>query len=216
MKNITIFLIAAFLSVCSASAQSYENNGFRRTDYRDNDSRKNGLVVSLGAAVNYYYGPGDRNIEEFENDRLNWQANGMLGLTITRDRNDRRTMIAGFGSFGINNDETVKNIFNDQSYISLATDQSSSNSVYQLEGGLLIAEVFRISTGVGQQVFNKQILISNDGIETEATSLKYNSTTVGFNFNVSAVAININCSFNYGQDYNKTVIVPSAGLMLRF
>lgn len=216
MKNITVFIIAASLSVCSAHAQNYENDDFRRTDYRGNDSRKNGLVVSLGAAANYYYGPGDRNLGEFENNRLNWQANGMLGLTIARDKNDRRTMIAGFGSFGVNNDETVKNILNDQEYISLATDQSSSNSVYQLEGGLLIAEVFRISTGAGQQVFNKQTLVSKEGIETEATSLKYNSTTVGFNFNVSAVAITINCSFHYGQDYNKTVIVPSAGLMLRF
>ncbi len=209
MKNITIFLITAFLSVFSVNAQNRQNNG-------NGNNKSNGFVVSLGAAVNYYYGPGERNFSDFENDRLNWQANGMLGLTIARDKNDRRTMIAGFGTFGINNKQTVNNIFDDQGYVSLATGQGSSNNVYQLEGGLLIAEVFRISTGVGQQVFNKQLLISKDGIQTQATSLKYNSTTVGFNFNVSAVAIIINCSFNYGQDYNKTVVVPSAGLMLRF
>ncbi len=206
MKNITFFLIAAFLSVFSANGQ---NN-------RNSNNKSNGFVISLGAAANYYYGPGDRNFGEFENNRINWQGNGMLGITIARDKNDRRTMLAGFGSFGINNKQTVNNIFDDQGYVSLATDQASSNNVYQLEGGLLIAEVFRISTGAGQQVFNKQVLISKDGIQTQATSLKYNSTTVGFNFNVSAVAINFNCSFNYGQDYNTTVIVPSAGLMLRF
>jgi len=80
----------------------------------------------------------------------------------------------------------------------------------------LIGEVFRISTGVGQQVFNKQTIASDNGIQFQATSLKYNSTTVGFNFNISAVAIILNCSFEYGQDYTKTVIVPSAGLMLHF
>lgn len=207
MKNITIFLTAFFLSVFSVNAQNGQNNG---------NNKSNGFVISLGAAANYYYGPGDRNFGEYENDRLNWQVNGMLGLTIARDKNDRRTMVAGFGSFGINNRQTIKNIFDDQGYVSLATDQSSSNNAYQLEGGLLVAEVFRISTGVGQQIFNKQALISKDGIQTQATSLKYNSTTVGFNFNVSAVAIIINCSFHYGQDYNKTVVVPSAGLMLRF
>ena len=214
MKNFTVFLIASFLSVLSANGQSSQN--YKNDDPGKNVNKSNGFVISLGASANYYYGPGDRNFGKYENDRLNWQVNGMLGLTIARDKNNRRTMLAGFGSFGINNKQTINNIFDDQGYVSLATDQSSSNNVYQLEGGLLISEVFRISTGVGQQIFNKQVLISKDGIQTQATSLKYNSTTVGFNFNVSAVAIIINCSFDYGQDYNKTVVVPSAGLMLRF
>lgn len=207
MKNITTFLIAISFSVFSANAQN---------DNRNNNNRKSGIVISLGAAANYYYGPGDENFGKFDNDRLNWQINGMLGLTIARDRNGHRTMLAGFGSFGLNDAQTVQHIFDDQGYVTLATDENSSNNVYQLEGGLLIAEVFRISTGVGQQIFTKQVLASDNGISLEATSLKYNSTTVGFNFNVSAVAITINCSFNYGQDYTKTVIVPSAGLMLRF
>lgn len=181
-------------------------------------SRKSGIAVSLGAAANYYYGPGDRNFGEFDNNRLNWQANGMLGLTIARDQNDHRTMIAGFGSFGMNNASTLSNILNDQHYVTTALDQSSTNNFYQLEAGLLIGEVFRISTGVGQQVFNKQTMVntSTTEIKTGVTSLKYNSTTVGFNFNVAAVAIVVNCNFEYGKDFTKTIVVPSAGLMLRF
>ena len=115
-------------------------------------------------------------------------------------------MIAGFGSFGINNATTMGQIFEDQGYTTLAANQNSSNNMYQLEGGLLIAEVFRISTGVGQQLFNKQTIASGNGIDFQATSLKYNSTTVGFNFNVSVVAIVLDCSFEYGQDYSKTVL----------
>lgn len=215
MKNFNPLLIAFFFITLSVNAQNNRND--YRNNYRSDNTRSSGIVVSIGAAANYYYGPGDENFGKFDNDRLNWQANGMLGLTIARDRNDHRTMIAGFGSFGMNNAKTVGHILNDQGYVTTALNQNSSNNVYQLEGGLLIAEVFRISTGVGQQVFNKQNLASIDnGIKTGATSLKYNSTTVGFNFNISAVAIIINCNFEYGQDFNKTVIVPSAGLMLRF
>jgi len=209
MKNtlLFIFCIVAF----SAKAQ----NDYRNTDDR-NDSRSSGIAVSLGAAANYYYGPGNQNFDKYQSDRLNWQINGMLGLTIARGQSGRRTMIAGFGSFGMNNDETIQHIFEDQKYITTATDQSSANNVYNIEGGLLIGEVFRVSTGVGQQIFNKQTLVSDDGVNFQTTSLKYNSTTLGFNFNVSAVSIIINCNFQYGQDYTKTVIVPSAGLMLRF
>lgn len=209
MKNtlLFIFCIVAF----SATAQ----NGYRNNVDR-NDSRSSGIAVSLGAAANYYYGPGNQNFDKYQSDRLNWQINGMLGLTIARSQSGRRTMIAGFGSFGMNNDETLKHIFEDQKYITTATDQSSANNVYNIEGGLLIGEVFRVSTGVGQQIFNKQTLVSDDGVNFQTTSLKYNSTTLGFNFNVSAVSIIINCNFQYGQDYTKTVIVPSAGLMLRF
>lgn len=203
MKKHFIFLILFFLCVRFVSAQS-------------NAGTSNGVVVSLGAAANYYYGPGDRNFDKYESDRLNWQVNGMLGLTIARSNSGRRTMLAGFGSFGMNNAKTVSHILDDQGYVTTATGQNSNNNVYELEGGLLIGEVFRISTGVGQQVFNKQTILSDNGISTLATSLKYNSTTVGFNFNVSAVAIIINCNFDYGQDYTKTVIKPSAGLMMHF
>lgn len=208
MKKIAFCLIAVTCSFFSAKAQN--------TDYNNRSSKKSGVAVSIGAAANYYYGPGDLNFDKFDNDRLNYQLNAMLGLTIGRDRNDHRTMLAGFGSFGINNASTMENIFSDQGYVTTALDQNSSNNFYQLEGGLLIAEVFRISTGVGQQIFNKQTIASNNGVSLEATSLKYNSTTVGFNFNVAAFAIVINCNFEYGQDFTKTVVVPSAGLMLRF
>ncbi|MEO6905391.1 MAG: hypothetical protein ABI148_03460 [Ginsengibacter sp.] len=212
MKNSIIVILILLASAFSVKAQTE----YRNIDQKSNNSKNSGITISLGAAANYYYGPGNRNFDKYESDRLNWQANGMLGLTIARDKSDHRTMLAGFGSFGMNNASTVSHILEDQKYVTSAIDQNSNNNVYQIEGGLLIGEVFRISTGLGQQIFNKQILLSDNGIETEATSLKYNSTTVGFNFNVSAVAIIINCSFEYGRDFTKTVIKPSAGLMLRF
>lgn len=211
MKNTILFLILFLSAGITANAQNNFTN-----DNQNNNARNSGIVISLGGAANYYYGRGNRNFDKYESNRLNWQANGMLGLTIARDKSGHRTMLAGFGSFGMNTGETVNHIFDDQGYVTLSPFQNSSNNVYSIEGGLLIGEVFRISTGVGQQVFNKQTIASDNGIQFEATSLKYNSTTVGFNFNISAVAVIINCSFEYGQDFTKTVIVPSAGLMLRF
>lgn len=213
MKKIIYTLLICFPLVSAAQSNRFNNNN---TD-NNYGPRSSGVAIAIGASINYYYGPGDENFGKFDDDRLNWKADGMLGITIARDRNDHRTMIAGFGSFGMNNSKTVGHILDDQNYITTAISQSNSNNVYQLEGGLLIAELFRISTGVGQQIFNKQDLVSTtNGAKLGATSLKYNSTTVGFNFNVSAVSITLNCNFQYGQDFDKTIIVPSAGLLLRF
>lgn len=201
MKVLLIFSTAMIFAL-SGKAQS--------------DRKAGGINVSLGASAVYYYGAGDRNFDKFENDRVNWQINAMLGITLATDKNNRRTILAGFGGFGLNNSSTITRIFEDQGYVTTIADQSNTNSSYQVEGGLFIAEILRISTGVGQQVFNKQTIASSDGsIELDATSLRYNSTTVGFNFKLGAVGVNVNCNFNYGKDYNKTVIIPSAGLMVR-
>jgi hypothetical protein len=199
MKKLLITLLVVSVGAMGARAQE-----------------KSGIAVQLGAAANYYYGQGNHNFNSFDDNRVNYQVNGMLGLTILGDKNDHRTMLAGFGTAGLNNRSTIKNIFNDQGYTPILADQSNSNIMYRLEGGLLIGELLRISTGVGQQVFDEQTLVSGDGISLNTTSLQYYSTTVGFNLNVSTVAIVVDVNFNYGKDYNKTVVIPSAGLMFRF
>ncbi len=213
MKNqlVLIFLLVS-LSTISTKAQNSNNNNNNNNNNRNNS----GLALNLGASVNYYYGQGSRNFGQFENNRVNWQLNGMLGITVARDKGGRRSMIAGFGTYGFNNKNTISEIFKDQRYTTLALDQSAANNFYQLEGGLLLAEVLRISTGVGQQNFNGQPLVSPNGIQTNVTFLKYNSSTVGLNLNLSSIAWVINCNFAYGQDFNRTVITPSTGLMLRF
>src|SRR5579875_167158 len=130
-------------------------------DNRANNNHNSGLALEVGASANYYYGMPSRNFGSFENDRVNWQLNGMLGITVARDKAGHRTMIAAFGGLGFNNEPTMKQIFKDQQYITAALHQATSNNFYQLEGGLVIADVFRISTGVGQQNFNSQPLVSS-------------------------------------------------------
>lgn len=180
------------------------------------DDERSGLAVGLGGAVNYYYGPGSRNFDRFDNDRVNWQLDALLGFGLGRNKRGNRTLLAAFGTFGLNNRSTLRQILADQRYTTTALTQSALNNFYHLEGGLLVGEILRISTGVGQQNFTEQNLVSDEGVELNKEYLKYNSTTVGFNFNVSAVAVMINVNFAYGKDFNRTVLTPQAGIMFRF
>ena len=201
----TILLVAiSVISMLSTIAQSSK---------RENRSA---LAVSVGAGVDYYYGPGDQNFGKFNNDRVNWQANTMVGFVLGRSQSNSRTILGAFGSVGFNNPSTMKQIFDDQKYISSAVDQDKSNISFQLEGGLLIADVLRVSTGMGQQNFATQSIASSDGIQFNSKSLKYNSSTVALHYKLGLASLTISCNFNYGKDYNTTVLKPSAGLMFNF
>lgn len=205
MKNfITLLLLNFLVSIGIASAQ---------TNAVNNRSRING---SIGASVNYYYGQGDRNFGKFENERINWHINGMLGLVLGQNNDKKRTMIAIFGQYGFNNEKTIGQLLQDHNFTTSAVTQSDVNNFYQIEGGLLIAEILRISTGFGQQNFDKQILTATNGSINNTRLLKYYSSTVGFQFNFSVVCLILNCNFAYGNEFNNTVITPSAGLQFRF
>lgn len=211
MKKIIIIggclLVAAF-------SQAQSNNG--NNSYSIKDNKNSGITVGLGAAVTYYYGPGDRNFGSFDNDRVNWQINGMIGFTLARDKSGRPTRLAAFGTYGLNNSFTMNTIISDQQYTTSASTQSSSNNYFQLEGGLIIANILRISTGVGQQNFNSQTLVSSSGIIVNESNIKYYSSTIGFQFNIGSASWVINCNIASGKDYNKTVITPYTGLMFQF
>ena len=173
------------------------------------------LAIGLGGGVNYYYGPTSRNFDNFETDRVNWQLDGLLGLSLGRNKSGNRTLLAAFGTFGFTNRTTLRQMLADQNYVTIATSQSAMNNFYRLEGGLLLGEIFRLSTGVGQQMFNEQTLVSGSEVKLNATYLQYQSSTAGFQFNVSSVAVMVNVNFAYGKDLNRTVITPTAGVMFR-
>lgn len=212
-KKLLLTMCTVAFSVLFVAAQNDKDK-----DKKSNDNSRNssGLALSIGGSAVYYYGPGDRNFDKYEDERLNWQLNGMLGITIARDAGGRRTMLAAFGNYGFNNRSTITQIFKDQGYTTLALEQSGNNNFYQYEAGVLISEILRLSTGLGQQNFNEQALVSADGIKLNAAHLEYYSSTAGLNLNLGPVAWTINCNFAYGKDFKKTVLTPSTGLMLRF
>ncbi|MEO6546631.1 MAG: hypothetical protein ABIN94_01475 [Ferruginibacter sp.] len=199
-KNLLVAISVLFM--LSAVAQD------ERRDIRS------ALAVSVGAGVDYYYGPGDQNFGKFNTDRVNWQANTMVGIVLGRSRSNSRTILGAFGSVGFNNATTMKQIFDDQQYVTTAVNQDNSNNSFQLEGGILIADILRVSTGIGQQNFASQSIASINGIQFNSKLLKYNSSTVALHYKLGLASLIISCNFNYGKDYNKTVIKPSAGLML--
>jgi hypothetical protein len=209
-KKLLLALCSIACSVLIATAQDNKDCNCKL-------SNNSGLALAIGGSATYYYGSSSRNFDKFENDRVNWQLNGMLGITIARSKNGgRRTMLAGFGTYGFNNRNTITQLLKDQNYVSMALNQSGSNNYYQYEGGVLIAEVLRLSTGLGQQNFNTQNLASTDSLRLNATHLKYYSSTVGLNINLGTIAWVLNCNFAYGKEFKHTVLTPSTGLMLRF
>jgi hypothetical protein len=202
MKQCIVLFVGLLVGAASVNAQD---------DYGE---KKSVLAVGLGASANYYYGPGDQNIGNFTNERLNWSVNGMLGFVIGHDDAGRRSILGGFGNLGFNKAGTVSQMLKDQGYLTNAANQDNTNNAFQVEGGLMILDVLRVSTGIGQQNFATQNLLSTTNVKLNQKSLKYNSSTVGVNLKFSLISISVNCNFNYGKDYNKTVLNPYAGLML--
>lgn len=180
-------------------------------------AQDNGLLsVGLGGSVNYYYGPTGRNFNNFDMERVNGQVDGMLAVRLRRNEAGRGTLLGVFGTYGLVNRTTINQIFEDQGYVSsLATPQSRTNSFYRLEGGVVLGEILRLSTGVGEQMFDQQTLTSGGDVMVNATSLRHYSSTAGFLFNINDVSLGVNVNFAYGQDFNTTVITPSVGLMFR-
>jgi hypothetical protein len=176
--------------------------------------KKGILAIGLGGSVNYYYGPTDRNFNSFEMDRVSGQADGMLALRLRRNNGGNGTLLGVFGTFGLMNRTTLNQMLLDQGYVStLVNNQSRTNSFYRLEGGVVLGEILRLSTGVGEQMFDEQTLTSGGNVMLNATSLKYYSSTAGFMFNISNVSLLFNVNFAYGKDYDQTVVTPSVGLL---
>lgn len=184
------------------------------------DNNRGGLlVIGLGGSANYYYGPTGRNFNSFEMERLNGQVDGLAGIRLRRNKSGNGTLLGVFGTYGLINRSTLNQVFRDQNYItSPLVNQSRTNSFYRLEGGVVLGEVLRLSTGVGEQMFDEQTLASGTNVtdvRTAATSLQYYSSTAGFQFNISNMALVVNVNFAYGKDYSRTVVTPSAGLLFR-
>jgi hypothetical protein len=212
-KKVLLALCSIAYSALIATAQDANN---KDCNCKNNANNNSGLALAVGGSGTYYYGPSGRNFDKFEDSRVNWQLDGMLGITVARSKSGRRTMLAAFGDYGFNNRATITQLLADQNYVSTALKQSGSNNYYQYEGGFLIAEVLRISTGLGRQNFTTQTLASTDSLRLNATHLQYYSSTVGLNINLGSIAWVLNCNFAYGKEFKHTVLTPSTGLMLRF
>ena len=195
LKNITLrFLPAMFMIIFG--------NGLIRAGELPS---KGGMTFFMGPSISYFQGESSDNLDLFDGKRLNVQLNSFIGYTS--NLNIRSHSIGIFATGGYTNKATFDDLTLIQDNAPNKLERKNYNSFYQIEAGMLIMDVLRLSTGIGRQNFS---LTNDDG------HFNYYSTTAGFLINLKSVYWNIDVNFNYGNDYSKTVIKISTGLMLRF
>ncbi|GIV35880.1 MAG: hypothetical protein KatS3mg032_0259 [Cyclobacteriaceae bacterium] len=164
-----------------------------------------GLTLLLGPAVYYYQGDPNSAIERFNESRIGYQVNGMLGYKGPEHRGGNTLGV--FGTAGY----TTESVFNYiKEYQGLTTDDLVINkyfTFYQVEAGFIISNILRFSTGAGKQNFT-----TINGEE----SFRYLTSTIGLMINLGPVLWNIDANFNYGRDWPETALRISTGLLVKF
>ncbi|MBL7870746.1 MAG: hypothetical protein JNM78_03970 [Cyclobacteriaceae bacterium] len=168
-----------------------------------------GFTLHLGPSVTYYQGGSTRSFDTFETDRLSWQVNGMLGYGFNKNNANRSNILGIFGTGGYTTQRVLNQMLTDQSLVVADLATSKYYNFYQVEGGMLIAEILRLSTGVGVQHY----ATTSTGDE----QLYYVSSTAGLSFALgSSVNWVFDVNFIHGRDFNNTVIRASTGLSIAF
>jgi hypothetical protein len=168
-----------------------------------------GFTLHLGPSVTYYQGKSSGSFDSFETDRVSWQINGMLGYGFNRNNSGKSNILGVFATGGYTTQGIFDQMLTDQELEVTNLRDSKYYNFYQAEAGMIIAEVLRLSTGVGMQQFKT----------TESTEERfyYLSSTVGLSFGLTG-SINwvIDANFLHGRDFNHTVIRGSTGLIVTF
>ena len=167
-----------------------------------------GFILLIGPAVTYYKGPGSQDITPLMEERVNWQANGQLGYVFNSNNVGRGNTLAVFATAGLMNKYSLNQLFVDQNLDPTVLTDRKSNVFYQLEAGMYIGEILRLSSGIGRQ----QYYISED----ETKSLHYLSSTVGLSLSLGVINWVIDFNWVYGKDFSNLVLKPSTGILVKF
>ncbi len=81
------------------------------------------------------------------------------------------------------------------------------NLYYNVEGGVIIAEVLRISSGMGFQEYAS--------LTSDMNRAAYYSTTAGLHLGSRNFKLLIEANFMYGRNLLETIIRPHIGLGIR-
>lgn len=166
---------------------------------------QSGIVFLLGPSVSYYQG-GDLTVsEKFDSDMINYQLNGFIGYSSPRSK--AKNSLGIFATGGYTNKASFNKI---KAVQGLTTDELVINkyySFYQLEAGMIIGNILRLSTGYGKQEF--QTVSGSD-------SFTYFSSTAGLLIDLGPFSWNIDANINYGRDYPNTAIRFVSGFVIVF
>ncbi len=197
-RNLKFWLIVGF-SFMAAFSYSQEKEASAST------RSKSGIVLHMGPSVNYFRGQQSGSYEEFDSKRINFQLSAFLGYLSPRG--DANNSIGVFGSAGYSNEFTLDEILSIQDIEIINLESSSYNTFYQVEAGMIISNVLRLSTGIGAQDYSTSL-----GDE----SIDYLSSTAGIMINFGNVMWSLDANINYGWDYTHSIVKMSTGLILVF
>jgi len=166
---------------------------------------QSGIVFMLGPSVNYYQGGDVTSSEKFDAEVINYQLNGFIGYNSPHTK--AKNSVGIFGTGGYTNEATFIKIKEVQGLNTGELVINKYYAFYQVEAGMIIGNVLRLSTGLGKQEF--QTVSGSD-------SYAFFSSTAGLLINLGPVGWNIDANINYGRDYPKTAIRFVTGLVIMF
>lgn len=186
-------IFPAILITCSILQTQAQNSGFK---------------FALGPSINVLFGEGFEDAK-YSDGRMSYQFNGYLGYVSNRNDNKRGNMLGIFGTAGSLYPEMIA-IFQSGGADMFAPINMAKkfNGFYNIEAGMLIGQVFRLSGGIGQQGYT--YFINQKG------AIDYYSGTLGLFFNLGIVDWVVECNVAMGGDLTNEVIKVSTGFMVKF
>ena len=164
-----------------------------------------GLVFIMGPAANYFQGAYDEGINKFDNDFLNYQLTGFVGVRTSKG--NAKNTLGLFATGGYTNKNTFIKMAEVQNITTAELVINKYYAFYQAEAGMLIGNVLRLSTGIGRQEY--------ETINGRA-NFDYFSSTAGLMIDLGPVYWNIDANIHYGRDYPNTSLRFATGLMIMF
>jgi hypothetical protein len=165
-------------------------------------------VLMIGGGANYLYGTESSANEEYDNTLISWQGNVMIGYQYVAQRG-RGSTIGVFGIGGNTPERSMLRILDQAGIVATTLKANEDNNYYyQVEGGVILFNIIRASTGMGFQNYKDNA--------DENQTIMYYSTTVGLHLPLGPVRITLDVNQMYGRDFNKTLYRPVAGLMFQF
>jgi len=208
-----IFLLLSlsptFAQRCSSTrSTSWAQKTWNKFNPKKTSCKVDRLHLQVGLAGNYLY---DRNTEtgfDPQQERTNLMGEALLGLRF--DHKGRKANVIGvWGSAGNSSPETVGLLLTEQGDMREVDMMTSSHRFYELEGGFLFREWFRISGGVGTQEFTD--------INGEFDRLEYFKVSTGLSIRLTkSIKWNTNAAFLFSEGSNTYSFRPSTGLAFRF
>jgi hypothetical protein len=184
---------------------SQENTAVDK-EKKEKKIRDHGLILLLGPALNYHYGPkgGDT---AYNNNKISFQVDGQFGFLSTRHNTTRGNFLGVFGSFGTISSDVLQQVA-DHAGTEISIKQKQFNQFYSLEGGMIVFNFIRLSGGIGRQFY--------EDITNNLSSIQYFSLTSGLNFNFGAVNLGLNANWLTGGDLVENQLRFSAGILIKF